>query len=250
MDIEKINPRLADMPKRKAFCDKHGEYISRKIGGLVWSKCSQCLEEKIVIDEQMEREKQKKDWENKLIKSGIFDKFHNKTLDVYIANNPGQKEVLAFAMGYIRDLDFILKNGRNAIFIGNKGTGKNHIATGIGLYFLKKNKTVLFTTVVRAIRKIKDSWKSRDITEEQVVQYFVVPDLLVIDEIGVQYGTETERILLFDIINERYDRNKSTIMISNYTPDEVRAYVGENIIDRFSDGGGEVKIFDWGSYRK
>ncbi|MCK5068472.1 MAG: ATP-binding protein, partial [Bacteroidales bacterium] len=46
----------------------------------------------------------------------------------------------------LKSLDFI-KNGQNIILAGNPGTGKSHVATGLGLEACKKDYTVYFVTV-------------------------------------------------------------------------------------------------------
>ena len=48
-----------------------------------------------------------------------------------------------------------------------------------------------------------------------MVAGFIRPDLLILDEVGVQFGSETEKMILFEIINGRYEQLKPTIVISN-----------------------------------
>ena len=75
------------------------------------------------------------------------------------------------------------------------------------------------------------------------------PDLLILDEVGVQFGTETEKNLLFDVLNERYEKRKSTLLLSNLPLNEVRAYLGERVFDRMREDGGDVVTFGWESQR-
>lgn len=82
------------------------------------------------------------------------------------------------------------------------------------------------------------------------MEIYTDKDLLIIDEVGVQFGSESEKIILFEIINERYEQMKPTILISNLSEDELSRYVGERIIDRMREGKGAVINFDWESYRK
>lgn len=98
---------------------------------------------------------------------------------------------------------------------------------------------------------MKSSWnKNAEESEEQVMRTYIAPNLLVIDEIGVQFGSEAEKIILFEIINERYEAMKPTILISNLSQQELGAYVGERIVDRMREGGGAMIAFDWESYRR
>ena len=62
-------------------------------------------------------------------------------------------------------------------------------------------------------------------------------------------GSEFERNMLFDILNERYEKRRPTLLLSNLNIDEVKAYLGERVFDRLREDGGEVVVFDWQSWR-
>ena len=56
----------------------------------------------------------------------------------------------------LTSLDFI-KNGANAILYGNPGTGKSHVATGLGIKAAMAGYRVLFTTVPILINQLKEA---------------------------------------------------------------------------------------------
>jgi putative replication protein dnaC len=72
---------------------------------------------------------------------------------------------------------------------------------------------------------------------------------LIIDEVGVQSGTEAESRALFDVFNERYQNLKPTILISNLNAEDFVAAVGNRIADRIKEDGGEFLFFNWESAR-
>ena len=74
-------------------------------------------------------------------------------------------------------------------------------------------------------------------------------DLLVIDEVGVQFGTDTEKMILFEILNERYENLKPTILISNLSIESLKKFTGDRVIDRMKENKGKVLIFNWNSAR-
>lgn len=114
----------------------------------------------------------------------------------------------------------------------------------------RDNRSVYFTTVLRAIRSIKDTWtRGSSVSESQAIAALVFPDLLILDEIGVQFGSEVEKTILFDIMNERYEKRRPTILMSNLTPKEVEQYLGERVYDRLREDGGQAIVFDWESER-
>ena len=114
-----------------------------------------------------------------------------------------------------------------------------------------RGRIAVFTSVINAIRRVKDTYR-RDSgqSEAQVVAGFIRPDLLILDEVGVQFGSETEKMILFEIINGRYEQLKPTIVISNLAKDALTDYLGERVVDRLREGGGRMLIFDWPSYRR
>lgn len=250
---------LADMLKtdktpRAEICETHGEFFSRNIFGNIWTTCPACSHEK-EEEKRMHEEKELalrkvREYEYKLRQAGIPERFKDRSLDSYIPENQGQKHALDFANTFANEFDNVLQTGRSAIFCGKPGTGKTHLAVGIALHAMKLNKLCGFTTVQRAIRRIKDSWrKDSDESESEVINLHVSPDLLIIDEIGVQFGTEFEKNFLFDILNERYEKRKPTLLLSNLTPAEVKGFLGERVYDRLREDGGKCIAFDWDSYR-
>lgn len=240
-------------PKRQS-CDAHGEYDSRNVIGNVWTKCPVCeaerAEKKRLEDDERAAAEKARAWQRRLGEAGIPERFHSRTLASYVAINAGQKSALAFATEYAEGFAVEQKSGRSAIFCGKPGTGKTHLAVGIGLHAMTLGKLVLFTTVQRAVRRIKDSWrKDSGESETDVIDMLVEPDLLILDEIGVQFGSDFEKNLMFDILNERYEKNRPSLLLSNLTAQEVKAFLGERVYDRLREDGGKCIPFDWNSHR-
>ena len=74
------------------------------------------------------------------------------------------------------------------------------------------------------------------------------PDLLILDEVGVQFGSDFEKQILFDVLNERYEKLKPSILLSNIPGDQLADYLGERVTDRLRENGGKMIGFDWDSY--
>lgn len=252
--LMKLKLSLIDPIPRKASCETHGEYDSRNVCGSVWTKCPVCSEieaEKRRLEElDREATEKRRQWERRLGESGIPVRFTDRTLETFEANNEGQKSAHAFAVEYSENFREVLKIGRSAIFCGKPGTGKTHLSVGIGLSVMKRGGIVLFTTVQRMMRRIKDAWrKDSDESESDVVSLFSSPDLLIIDEIGVQFGSDFERNAMFDVLNERYENRLPTLLLSNLSPSEVKVFLGERVFDRLREDGGACVPFNWDSHR-
>jgi DNA replication protein DnaC len=181
--------------------------------------------------------------------SGIPKRFAERIFENYVAQTPAQKRALQLcnrlAEAIVADGD----NGTSLILCGNPGTGKTHLACAIGSHLIEHCKSVQFATVLAAIRSIKDCYRKDSArTESEAIHAMVEPDLMIFDEIGCSLGSEHERMLIFDIINERYQQCRSTILISNLNREQLTDYLGERIMDRFRESGAVIP-FDWSSYR-
>lgn len=234
-------------------CGKHGEYEAeffRVSESWLGGKCPKCAEEDKRREE--DRREQMKAVERKaridalVAHSGIPKRFSGRTLDNYQADGEGQKRALQIAR---KMADSKPDDGVSLVFCGKPGTGKTHLACGISDEWLKSGRPALFMTVLAAIRSIKATYnRDSEKTEDDAVRALTEIDLLILDEIGVQLGTEHEKMLLFEIINERYQQMRSTVLISNLTKGELTEYLGDRVMDRFRECGAVV-AFDWQSYR-
>lgn len=241
--------------ERTATCESHGAYVARCYMRDMWSGCPVCSVERVESDrlasEAAERDRIQRRWQAKIGEAGIPTRFHDRTLASYVADSAGKKHALDFATRYAAEFSEVLKTGRSAIFCGKPGNGKTHLACGIGLALMAKEYSVLFVTVMRAIRRVKDTWGKGGVeSETDAIAALVFPDLLILDEVGIQFGSETEKLLLFDILNERYEKRRPTIIISNLTVEAVKMFLGERIYDRLREDGGEHIPFTWESHRR
>ncbi len=114
-----------------------------------------------------------------------------------------------------KTLNFI-EHGQNIILAGNPGTGKTHIATGLGIKACLAGYKVLFTTVPALITQLKESRSAR--TLRQTENKFEKYDLVICDELGYISFDKEGAELLFTNLSLRAGR-KSTIVTTNLTFD-------------------------------
>jgi DNA replication protein DnaC len=237
-------------------CKRHGKYQSdnERFGVFAVKHCPSCLSEakEFELKEQVKRKEEYRiaGIKSRTDKSGIPERFLTKTLETYEAKIEGQSTAYQFCKTYAEDFADVKKIGRCAIFCGKPGTGKTHLAIAIALYVINQGAWVGFSTVQKLMRRLKDTMrKDSEESESDVINRYVDVDLLILDEIGVQFGSEYEKNSLFDILNSRYENRLPTILISNLSANEVKAFIGERVFDRMREDGGVCVPFDWESQR-
>ena len=114
-------------------------------------------------------------------------------------------------LGQLKTLDFI-KNSQNVILAGNPGTGKTHLAIGLGIKACLEGYKVLFTTVPLLVNQLKESRSNRVLMsfENKFEKY----DLIIADEMGYISFDKEGSELLFTNLSLRAGR-KSIIITTN-----------------------------------
>jgi DNA replication protein DnaC len=105
----------------------------------------------------------------------------------------------------------------NVIALGPSGTGKTHIALGLGLAACQKGMSVSFTTAAALVNELMEARDERRLLRFQ--KQMATVKLLIVDELGFVPLSKTGAELLFELISQRYERG-STLITSNLPFDE------------------------------
>jgi len=100
----------------------------------------------------------------------------------------------------------------NIIAVGNSGTGKSHIALGLGLAACQKGLSVGFTTAAALVHELIEARDEKRLLRLQ--RQLAGHKLLIVDELGYVPLSQTGAELLFEIFSQRYER-ASTLVTSN-----------------------------------
>ena len=111
----------------------------------------------------------------------------------------------------------------NVIALGPSGTGKTHVALGLGLAACQKGLSVGFTTAAALVSEMMEARDERRLLrfQKQMAAY----KLLIIDELGFVPLSKTGAELLFELISQRYERG-ATMITSNLPFDEWTETLG------------------------
>ena len=105
----------------------------------------------------------------------------------------------------------------NVIAVGNSGTGKTHLALGLGLAACQRGYTVLCTTAASLVNTLTEARDEKHLLRYQKALTRV--DLLIVDELGFVPLSKTGAELLFEVFSQRHERG-STMVTSNLPFDE------------------------------
>lgn len=110
-----------------------------------------------------------------------------------------------------------IERRENVIALGPSGTGKTHIALGLGLSACQKGLSVGFVTAAALVHELMEARDERRL--QRLQKQMVSHKLLIIDELGFVPLSKTGAELLFELISQRYERG-ATLITSNLPFDE------------------------------
>lgn len=255
--MELLPNKLAEqLGQKSANCDTHGEYTSagtRYFGNReFWTPCPDCSDARLAAERQADADKKAEaarlHLESLLETAAVPKRFMGRNFDNFAATSDEQKLALSIACEYAEAFAENYKRGTGLIFSGLPGTGKSHLAAAI-LQAIMPARCGLYTTCMGIIRNVRGTWrKDSERSESQVLRAYGTADLLVIDEIGVQYGTDGEQTILFDVLDRRYREMMPTILLTNQAKAGFKQFIGDRSFDRLVENSRWV-AFDWLSHR-
>lgn len=248
--------------EREFTCQSHGAYRGRPyrltIFGTVGAErapecpgCRAAADEKRKADELAKAEvAARAKSERRFILAGIPQRFRPATLENYQIETDGQRRAHAVVTRYVERFEHRRKVGGSLIFVGKPGTGKTHLLCAIAAS-LPDRWAVKYTDCWSMVSEVKATFRrSSGEDEDSVIDRFVKPDLLLVDEVGVQYGSDTERAIIHRVLDLRYQAVKPTIVSGNVDLDGMNQYLGERAVSRLHECGGMVLVFDWLDHRR
>ena len=122
-----------------------------------------------------------------------------------------QRSLKRDVVAHLGTLDFVEAKD-NVVFLGPPGTGKTHLATGLGIRACQAGHRVAFATAAEWVARLGDAHSAGRLHAE-LTRLGRLP-LLIIDEVGyIPFDGEAAN-LFFQLVSARYER-ASVIVTSN-----------------------------------
>ena len=120
-----------------------------------------------------------------------------------------------------------IDNKENILFLGPPGVGKTHLGIGLGVKACEAGYKVLFTTLHDMLTVMTSSLADNSFTSKS--RTFIVPSLLIIDEVGYLPVSKEGANFLFQVVAKRYETG-SIILTSNKSFSDWGEVLGDSIV--------------------
>ena len=125
--------------------------------------------------------------------------------------SPCRKKMRARYLG-LHDLAF-LERGINPLFIGIPGTGKTFLARSLAFRACHAAKRVVLVAAPKMLNELHAAEMHGSL--EKALNRYVRADLLAIEDFAVLAMDPAQAKLAFQVISERYDYRRSTLITTN-----------------------------------
>jgi DNA replication protein DnaC len=138
------------------------------------------------------------------------------------------------AIRYVKEFDN-LKNAKNnsIAFLGQVGSGKTHLSIAIANELMKKNIGVLYMQYREVIIQLKQCIMDEENYNREIDKYKNAT-VLLIDDLYKGKITDSDRNIMFEIINYRYLKSSPIIVSSEFTVDaiiDIDEAIGSRIVE-------------------
>ncbi|TWU34839.1 IS21-like element helper ATPase IstB [Novipirellula artificiosorum] len=137
-----------------------------------------------------------------------------------------------------------IRERRDVLWLGPPGTGKSHLCQGIGMSAIRCGFLVYYRSIFDVVRDFLHDEAMEG--HERVLNRYLKPDLLIIDDMGMKQLPKRSGEYLFEVIMRRHEL-RSTMMTSNRPLEDWAKLIGDvpsagAILDRFLHRSDVVQI--------
>ena len=165
--------------------------------------------------------------------SGLGKGLIDKTLDNFLLryydgeDKDRMATVLEKCKGYVKNFT---PESPSLLFMGKTGLGKTHLSAAIAGAVAAKGYRVVYETS----QKLFDTYESARFGRENApdTEKYETCDLLLIDDLGAECGSQYTAATFFNLLNTRLMENKPTLINTNLNRAQLEKNYGERVLSR------------------
>ncbi len=173
---------------------------------------------------------------NNILSKENFDAFDlNLYDDNYYEDNSGASARATAQIALERAQNFVQNfktKGGNLLLLGQTGCGKTFLSNCIAKALLDDGISVIYFTASELFRVFEEQTFKKNADVADLHDQIFECDLLIIDDLGTEFPNTFTITRLFQCLNERLLRNKSTVISTNLSLLEMRDTYSERITSR------------------
>ena len=123
-------------------------------------------------------------------------------------------------------------NAKNLIFIGPTGRGKTHMSSAIACEVIKKGFDVFYDSAQSILYSFEKERFAKNTFDSEIIERYMSCDLLIIDDLGTEYSGNMSLLSLYNLVNIRLIEQKSMIISTNLTGNEMVQKYDERTMSR------------------
>lgn len=159
--------------------------------------------------------------------------YYDNTVDPKLGVSP--REHMADVIAYCRDYTAAFTANSDSLLLqGATGIGKTHLCLAIARGVTEAGFGVVYGSVGPLIRRLEAEHFGREQgdSENQIISC----DLLVLDDLGMEFDTPFSRACLYNVLNARLLEGRPTVVSTNLSISALKERYGDQIASRISGG--------------
>ena len=180
--------------------------------------------EKEAIDRRMKFEEEQRRIDSLRRLSLIDEKLRNVRFSNYQVTDENRR-VFGIAKKYVENFDVMLSKNQGILFWGNVGTGKSYTAAAIANELIERLHSAIMTSFIKLLNEMMrfgGDDTERRMNAADYIQKLNQAQLLVIDDLGAERGTDFALEKVYDIIDSRYRSGKPIILTTNLEMSQMK----------------------------
>jgi DNA replication protein DnaC len=151
-----------------------------------------------------------------------------------MARDPARAPVFRAVKEFAVSIDERLAEGQGLWLMGDVGTGKTTLAMLVSKAAVEAGNTVAIYSLPRLLSRIRRTYDA-EAGEQSYLEFFerlTEVDLLHVDDLGVEKRSDWVLEQLYAIVNERYETQRSVVVTTNLSQEELEQQIGPRTVSR------------------